>query len=107
MREDFYRRNMTMGFDIELVDLNKTVAQQEMIIDELELKASMYKANFFHKYELANKLQEQIKENYDSCIGEFDGFCFASWRANAVYRTLDDMCREGLITEEERRFCEV
>ena len=103
MREDFYRRSMTM----ELVNLNKTVAQQEMIIDELKLKAAMYKANFFHKYDLANKLHEQIKENYDSCIGEFDGFCFASWRSRAVYRTLDDMFRQGLITEEERRFCEV
>lgn len=105
--ENFNRRNMTMDFGMELVSLNKTVAQQEMIIDELELKASMYKANFFNKYELANKLQKQIQENYDSCVGEFDGFCFASWRTNAVYRTLDDMYREGLITEEERRFCEV
>jgi hypothetical protein len=78
-----------------------------MIIDELMLKAAMYKANFFHKYELANKLQEQIKENYDSCIGGWDGFCFASWRANAVYRTLEDMYRQNIITAEEYRFCEV
>ena len=38
MREDFCKRNMTMNFGIELVNLNKTVAQQEMIIDELEQK---------------------------------------------------------------------
>lgn len=107
MMEDFNRRSMTMDFGMELVNLNKTVAQQEMIIDELMLKSAMYKANFFGKHNLANKLNEQIMENFNSCIGEWDGFCYASWRARAVYRTLDDMYREGLITEEERRFCEV
>lgn len=107
MMENFNRRSMTMDFGMELVNLNKTVAQQEMIIDELMLKSAMYKASFFGKHNLADKLREQITENYDSCIGEWDGFCFASWRARAVYRTLDDMYREGLITEEEYRFCEV
>lgn len=107
MREDFNRRSVTMDFGMELVNLNKTVAQQEMVIDELMLKAARYKASFFGKHNLANKLNEQITENFNSCIGEWSGFCFASWRANAVYRTLDDMYRDGLITEEERRFCEV
>lgn len=104
---ELYKRNMTMDFGMELVNLNKTVAQQETIIDELMLKAAMYKANFFHKYDLADKLQEQIKENYDNLTGDWDGFCFVSWRADAVYRNLDDMLRKGLITEEERRFCNV
>lgn len=27
-------------------------------------------------------------------IEKFDGFSYASWRANAVYRTLEDMCDE-------------
>ena len=107
MREEFYRRNMTMDFGMELINLNKTVEQQEIIIDELELKAAMYKANFFHKYDLAKKLEEQITENYNHCVGEFDGFCYCSRRARAVYRTLVDMYREHLITEEEYRFCEV
>lgn len=107
MRENFYKQSMTMDFGMELVNLNKTVAQQEMIIDELMLKAAMYKSDFFNKYDLANKLQEQIKENYDSCIGEWDGFCFVSWRANATYRTLFDMYIENVITEEEYRFCKV
>lgn len=107
MREDYYRRNMTMDFGIELINLNKTVAQQEMIIDELMLKAAMYKASFLGKHNLANKLSKQITENFNSCIGEFDGFCYVSWRANAVYRTLDDMLKEKLITEEEYRFCKV
>ena len=105
--EDFYRRSMTMDFGMELVNLNRTVAQQEVIIDKLTLTAAMYKANFFGKYELAVKLQNQIEENYDYCVGEFDGFCYSSKRARAVYRNLDSMCRKGLITEDEYRFCEV
>ena len=44
----------------------------------------MYKAYFFHKSELAEILEKQIEENYDYWIGEFDGFCYASWRARAV-----------------------
>lgn len=98
---------MTMEFGLELVKLNKTVAQQELIIDELTLKCASYKASFFHKYELSDKLRKQINENANSLIGEWDGFCFASWRADATYRTLEDMFEEGLITEEEYRFCEV
>lgn len=105
--ESFRRQNITMKLGIELVNLNKTVGQQEMIIDDLTLKAAMYKANFFGKYELGEKLQSQINENHDNCIGEWDGFCFCSLRANAVYRTLYEMLQDGLITKEEYRFCEV
>lgn len=107
MMEDFNRRSMTMDFGMELINLNKTVAQQKMIIDELMLKAAMYKASFFGKHNLANKLNEQIVENLNSYVGEWDGFCFASWRARAVYRNLEDMLREDLITQEEYAFCEV
>lgn len=107
MMENFNRRSMAMDFSIEIINLNKTVEAQEIIIDELELKAAMYKAKFFNKYDLAEKLQAQIMENYNSCVGEFDGFCYASWRARAVYRTLADMYRENIITKEEYSFCEV
>ena len=105
--KDFYKRTMTMDFGMELVNLNKTIACQELVIDELMLKAAKYKADFLGKYDLANKLLNQIEENNDHCVGEFDGFSYSSRRANAVYRTLDDMYRQGLITEEEYRFCEV
>ena len=107
MMEDVYKRRGTMDFAFELINLNKTIEAQEIMIDELELKAAMYKANFFHKYDLAEKLQNQIMENYHHCVGEFDGFCYASWRAKAVYRTLVDMYRENMITKEEYSFCEV
>ena len=49
--------------------------------------------------------EEQIKENYDYSVGEFDGFSYASWRANAVYRTLENMVYQGIITESDYRFC--
>ena len=71
----------------------------------LELK-QLYKAYFFYNSILAEKLQKQSEENRDALIGEFDGFCYASWRANAVYRTLEDMLYEGIITETEYRECE-
>ena len=105
--KDFYRQNITMDFGMELINLNKTVAQQETIIDELMLKSAMYKASLFGRHDLADKLTEQIVENFNSCTGEWDGFCFSSCRAKAVYRNLNDMLRDGLITGEERRFCEV
>ena len=107
MREDYYRRNMSMDFGMELLNLNRTVEQQEIIIDELKLKAAEYKALFFGRYDLVEKLRKQIRENRDNRTGEFDGFCYASWRASAIYRTLDDMYKDNLITETEYSFCEV
>ena len=103
MRKD----NISMDLGRELVNLNKTVARQEIIIDELELKGAMYKAYFFGKSELAEKLRNQITENYNNRVGEFDGFSYASWRAKTVYRTLEDMYNENLITEGEYLFCEL
>lgn len=97
----------SLDLGIELVNLHRTINAQEMIIDELALKAAMYKANFFQKYSLAAKLQSQITENYHARVGVFDGFCYASWRAKAIYRTLNDMYRDGFITKEEYLFCEV
>ena len=67
----------------------------------------MYKAYFFRNTILAEKLQKQSEENRDALIGEFDGFSYASWRANAVYRTLEDMFDEGLLTENEYRECKI
>ena len=78
-----------------------------MIIDKLMLKAAMYKANFFGKYDLADKLREQLTENMNARIGDFDGFCYCSARARAEYRTINDMFKDGLITHDELQFCKV
>lgn len=75
----------------------------------LELKQLCIKhiSFVFRNSTLAKKLEKQSEENRDALIGEFDGFSYASWRANAVYRTLEDMCDEGLLTEKEYRECKV
>lgn len=88
-----------------LTRLSDIIDSQELIITEYKMKAAMYKAYFFHKHELAEILEKQINENYDNIIGEFDGFCFASWRASVVYRTLEDMVNQNIITESDYRFC--
>lgn len=104
----FYKENnISMNLGKELIELNERVINQELIIGTLELQAAMYKAFFYSKSELAYKIQKQIKENDISCVGEWNGFCYASWRAKAVYRTLDDMLNTGLITQEEYKFCEI
>ena len=89
-------RSITMEFSLELASLNKTIVEQEMIIDGLRLQSAMYKASFFKKGSLADKLSKQIINNHLSCMGG----------CSAVYKTLDDMLREDLITQEEYKFCE-
>lgn len=99
--------NIAREFRIGLAKLSNMMDQQDLLITEYRLKAAMYKAYFFHKSELAEILEKQIEENYDHSVGEFDGFCYASWRARAVYRTLEDMVRQGIITKTEYEFCNV
>ena len=80
---------------------------QLLEVENLRIKAAMYKAYFFRNFILAEKLEKQSEENRDALIGEFDGFSYASWRANAVYRTVEDMFDEGLLTENEYRECKI
>lgn len=89
-----------------LLEAQEKLILQEYEIESLRIKGAMYKAYFFRNSELAEKLGKQAKENVDALTGEFDGFSYASWRANAVYRTLEDMLYEGIITEKEYRECE-
>lgn len=92
---------------LHLLESQQKLVCQEYEIENLRIKAAMYKAYFFRDSSLAEKLQKQSEENRDALIGEFDGFSYATWRANAVYRTLEDMCDEGLLTEKEYRECKV
>lgn len=97
--------NMAKELGVGLMKLSDIIDSQELIIEKYRLKTAMYKAFFFHRSDLATNIQQQIMENNDAEIGEFDGLCYASWRANAVYRTLEDMAKQGLITKEEYNFC--
>lgn len=90
---------------LKLLDTQQELISQEYEIEMLRIKAAKYKAFFFHKSDLAIKLYKQEEENGNALIGEFDGFCWSSRRFFAVFRTLEDMYDEGLITESEYREC--
>lgn len=90
---------------LKLLDAQRELISQEYEIEILRIKAAKYKAFFFRESDLAIKLQKQEEENTDALIGEFDGFCWLSRRAFTVFRTLEDMYHEGLITESEYREC--
>lgn len=111
MNDTYFRnrieRSPLGNMGLHLLDAQEKLVCQEYEIENLKIKAAMYKAYFFHDSTLAKKLQKQSEENRDALIGEFDGFSYASWRANAVYRTLEDMLNEGLLTENEYRECKI
>lgn len=92
---------------LQLLEAQEKLVSQEYEVENLRIKAAMYKAYFFCNSILAEKLQKQSEENRDALIGEFDGFSYASWRADAAYRTLENMCDEGLLTEKEYSECKV
>lgn len=92
---------------LELLNAQEKLISQEYEIEMLRIKAAKCKAFFFHESDLAIKLQEQEEENTDALVGEFDGYCYASWRANAIFRTLEDMYDEGLLTEDEYKECRI
>lgn len=86
-------RNLATELGRELIGLNHTIEEQEEVIDALELKAAMYKASFYHKLDIAEKLNEQIHKNLMSQL------------FGVGYKNLDDMYQEYILTEEEYRFC--
>ena len=90
---------------LELLNAQEKLISQEYEIEMLRIKAAKYKLFFFYKSDLAKKLEKQEEENADALVGEFDGFCWSSKRAFAVFRTREDMYNEGLITESEYREC--
>ena len=90
---------------LELLNAQQKLISQEYEIEILRIKAAKYKAFFFRESDLAEKLQKQENENRNALAGEFDGFCWAYRRTFAVFRTIEDMYDEGLITESEYREC--
>ena len=100
-------RSSLGNLGLQLLESQEKLVSQEYEIENLRIKAAIYKAYFFRNSSLAEKIQKQSEENRDALIGEFDGFSYASWRANAVYRTLENMFDEGLLTEKEYRECKV
>ncbi|MFR4681872.1 MAG: hypothetical protein ACLT9M_05930 [Anaerobutyricum hallii] len=111
MNDAYFRnrieRSPLGNMGLHLLEAQEKLVSQEYEVENLRIKAAMYKAYFFRNSTLAEKLQKQSEENRNALIGEFDGFSYASWRANAVYRTVEDMFDEGLLTENEYRECKI
>ena len=106
-RNEYAERSFeAIDFGMNIVEAHMKLVQQKSQIELLRIKVAKYKAYFFHKFELAEKLEKQERENEDALVGEWDGIGYASWRANAVFRTLEDMRDEGIITESEYKECE-
>lgn len=96
-------------FDVaeDILYMKKTLLAADNEIVRLQFKAAIYKAYFFNKEDLVQRLETQLAENMGAVVGEFDGFCYSSARAKATFRDLDKMLEDALITEEEYNFCEV
>ena len=88
-----------------LIEIIENCKRQQKEIYMLELEKSKYKAYFYGRSDLAKKLSKQIEENEDNLIGAYDGFWSSSKRANAIFRNLEDMYEQNIISKEEYNFC--
>ena len=104
--ESFLENDALFNIEKNMMETQVKLIFQESQIELLRIKAAKYKAYFFHKFELAEKLEKQERENEDALTGEWDGMCYASWRAKDVFRTLEDMRDEKIIKESEYKECE-
>ena len=101
------RYRLTFELENELRMNRQELEHLSIAIEEYRIKAAMYYSLYMRRWDLGDRLRNQLQENDDAIIGEFDGFCYASWRANAVFRTLEDMVHDGIITREEYNFCNI
>lgn len=101
------RYGLTFELENELRTNRQELERLSIAVEEYRIKAAMYYSFHMRRWDLGKKLNEQLQENMDAVIGEFDGFCYFSRRANAVYRTLSDMLHDGIITREEYNFCNI
>lgn len=99
------RYGLAYGLEQELRTNRQELEYLSIALEEYKIKAAMYYSFFMHRWDLGETLRKQLQENDDAIIGEFDGSCYASWRANAVFRTLEDMVHDGIISREEYNFC--
>lgn len=101
------RYGLVYGLEQELRANRQELERLSITLEEYRIKAAMYYSFHMHRWDLGEKLRNQLQENNDAIIGEFDGFCYSSRRASAVYRTLGDMFHDGIITIEEYNFCNI
>lgn len=101
------RYGLAYGLEHELRTNRQELERLSILVEEYRIKAAMYYSFYMHRWDLGETLRKQLRENMDAVIGEFDGFCYSSRRASAVYRTLGDMVRDGIIIREEFNFCNI
>lgn len=101
------RYGLVYGLEQELRANRQKLERLSITLEEYRIKAAMYYSFHMHRWDLGEKLRNQLQENNDAIIGEFDGFCYSSRRASAVYRNLEDMVRDKIITGEEYSFCNI
>ena len=101
------RYGLAYGLEQELRTNRQELGRLSIALEEYRIKAAMYYSFHMHHWDLGEKLRSQLQENDDAIIGEFDGFCYSSRRADAVYRTLGDMFHDGIISREEYNFCNI
>lgn len=99
--DDLYR------FGSDIMDICDELDAYKKKYEIQRIKTAKYYSFLMHYWSLSDKLDDQIRENQDALIGEFDGFCYSSRRANATFRTLEDMVSDGIITVEEYNLCKV
>ncbi len=63
--------------------------------------AEMLFRYIYNNERMADTIKKRIEENNNALIGYYDGFCYDSRRADARFRTLGDMMKDGLLTEDE------
>ena len=89
----------------DLIDIIKDKQTLQSKVEMLKLEKALYKAYFYGKSDLVDKLKKQIKENEYNITGEFDGFLYSSERQNAKFKTLESMREENIISRDEYNFC--
>lgn len=101
------RYGLAFELEQELRANRQELERLSIAVEAYRIKAAMYYSLHMRRWDLGEKLRNQLQENDDAIIGEFDGFCYSSRRASAVYRTLGDMFHDGIITREEYNFCNI
>lgn len=94
-------------YTVKASDARRIISSLSSKLENYRISAAKYKAMFYGKHDLAKKLEMQERENRDARIGEWDGFCYASWRAEAKFRTLEDMLKDGFLNEKEYEICNI
>lgn len=107
MNEEDMLDILSGNYTVKASDARRIISSLSSELENYRISAAKYKAMFYGKHDLAEKLEMQERENRDASIGEWDGFCYASWRAKAKFRTLEDMLKDGFLNEKEYEICNI